>query len=95
LVPESGFTLSVAVYINDPGEIAAFAIDSSGNNHDVLLIPCDENHPNVDGCDYSMVEASTVPPPHSVTPEASWGIPSQLFRLHGNRPWFPKPDGSH
>jgi len=57
--PNSGITLHEAVQINNRGEIAVQGSDSSGNNHAVLLIPCDENHPNVEGCDYSMVDAST------------------------------------
>lgn len=42
--------------INDRGEIAGQGADSSDNNHAFLLIPCDENHPDVDGCDYHSVE---------------------------------------
>jgi len=58
VLPGSGLIVQVAVYINDPGEIAAFAVDSDGNNHDVLLIPCDESHQGVEGCDYGMAETS-------------------------------------
>jgi uncharacterized membrane protein len=56
--PGSGLQLSEAHHINDRGEIAIGALDASGNNHAVLLIPCDENHPDVEGCDYSLVDAS-------------------------------------
>jgi hypothetical protein len=43
---------------DDHGEIAGEGPDANGNNHAVLLIPCDENHAGVEGCDYSLVDAS-------------------------------------
>lgn len=55
--PNSGIQLVEGVQINDRGEIATQGPDANGNNHSVLLIPCDENHLGVEGCDYSMVEA--------------------------------------
>lgn len=58
VLPGSGLMVYWALFINDPGEIAAFAVDSDGNNHDVLLIPCDESHQGVEGCDYGMAETS-------------------------------------
>jgi probable HAF family extracellular repeat protein len=58
--PNSGIQLVEGVQINDRGEIAVQGPDANGNNHGVLLIPCDENHPGVEGCDYSMVDASAV-----------------------------------
>jgi probable HAF family extracellular repeat protein len=56
--PTSGLQLLEAHQINDRGEIAVGAVDANGNNRSVLLIPCDEHHPGVEGCDYSMVDAS-------------------------------------
>jgi uncharacterized membrane protein len=58
--PNSGLQMHEAAQINDRGEIAIGALDASGNNHAVLLIPCDENHPGVEGCDYGMVDANAV-----------------------------------
>jgi uncharacterized membrane protein len=53
--------------INDRGEIAGQGVDSSGNEHAFLLIPCDDNHPGVEGCDYGMAgpgaNAETIPAP--------------------------------
>ena len=57
--PGSGVTLVSAIFINDRGEIAARGNPPSGIQHAVLLIPCDDNHPGVDGCDYSLVDADT------------------------------------
>jgi probable HAF family extracellular repeat protein len=60
LIPSgSGLQMYEADQINDRGEIVAQGVDASGNNHAVLLIPCDENHSGVEGCDYSLVDAAT------------------------------------
>jgi len=59
--PGSALYLVHPQTINDGGEIAGFGVDGSGNQHAFLLIPCDENHPGNEGCDYSLLNASTVP----------------------------------
>jgi probable HAF family extracellular repeat protein len=56
--PDSGLQIVEPHQINDQGEIAVSAMDVNGNNHAVLLIPCDENHPGIEGCDYSLVNAT-------------------------------------
>jgi probable HAF family extracellular repeat protein len=55
--PGSTLQLHDAVSINERGEIAGTGTIGNGDQHAYLLIPCDEDHPNLEGCDYSTVEA--------------------------------------
>lgn len=54
----SGLAIGDVNFINDRGEIAATGVLPNGDEHAILLVPCDQDHPNVEGCDYSMVEGS-------------------------------------
>jgi probable HAF family extracellular repeat protein len=65
VVNGSGRAVREGDYINDRGEIAGRAVLPNGDVHAVLLIPCDEDHPNVEGCDYDTVEAVTAAPPQA------------------------------
>jgi probable HAF family extracellular repeat protein len=57
VLPGSDVTISETNYINDAGEISGFGTDSNGDQHAIVLIPCDE-------CgNYSLIEA--------ITPQAS------------------------
>jgi probable HAF family extracellular repeat protein len=72
--PNPGLQLNWAAYVNDPGEIAAIGTFSNGDIHAFVLTPCDENHPGVEGCDYSMVDAATLQqtaPPATQRPAAA------------------------
>ncbi len=51
-------TVIEGVRITERGEIAGNAVTPEGNQHGVVLIPCDEEHLDLEGCDYGTVEES-------------------------------------
>jgi probable HAF family extracellular repeat protein len=72
--PNSPFQLYAASFIDDHGVIAAFGALANGDTHALLLTPCDEHHPGVEGCDYSMVDVSAARPrPSPVVRDVSSG----------------------
>jgi probable HAF family extracellular repeat protein len=91
--PDSPVYLTTPETINDSGEIAGTGADSKGNTHAFLLIPCDENHPGIEGCDYSLVDANTTaatrvpaPAPRTTTNRRR-GAANSMLRPLGR--WFP------
>jgi probable HAF family extracellular repeat protein len=56
VMPGSAVTLIEAIFINDRGEIAARGKLVNGDEHAIVLFPCDEDHADVEGCDYSLKE---------------------------------------
>jgi len=59
IVPVSDIEVISEFNINDRGEIAGQGVLPNGDVHAVLLIPCDENHSDVESCDYEPVDAAT------------------------------------
>lgn len=101
LIPTgSDMQLTVAVGINEEGEIVAQGLLPDGDLHAALLIPCDKNHPSIEGCDYTMADASAIAQhgASNVTahqqPNMKTTIPTELIRRlmrsSGLRaaPWF-------
>ena len=58
VLPGSAVHIAGAAAINDRGEIVAAGLPPDGSEHVILLIPCDEDHADVEGCDFETVDAT-------------------------------------
>jgi probable HAF family extracellular repeat protein len=65
VTPASDIDVTFPVYINDQGEIVAHAALPNGDIHAIVLVPCDDNHPNLEGCNYGTVAAVSAAPASS------------------------------
>ncbi len=82
---DSGLTIIEGDFINARGEVAGKGLLPNGDIHAVLLIPCDGDHPGVEGCDYDMVDA-TVAASNNQLPTTPAAAPITVRPSFGNRP---------
>ena len=88
--PGVGITLTEVEQINDRGELFGIGTLADGNDRAYFLIPCDENHPTIEGCDYSPLKVSTVgasrateaAPQKQLTPQEISRIRTLLMNRH-------------
>jgi probable HAF family extracellular repeat protein len=83
LIPsDSGLYLTNGYVINDRGEIVSQAVLPDGNQRIALLIPCDDNHSGIEGCDYSFIDTeATRKNPVRITYEPTTTTPRELRPL--------------
>jgi probable HAF family extracellular repeat protein len=74
--PNSPLSLESTETINDQGEIAGTGLDARGKKHAFLAIPCDDDHTDVEGCDYHLVEGSSAATTQGAA--ATTAIPQKL-----------------
>jgi probable HAF family extracellular repeat protein len=80
--PNSGLELAGGFSINDRGEINGAGVLPNGDQHAFQLIPCDEHHPGVQDCDYSLVDAAAEPeiPAPPYVPSGTQRLPHTRWR---------------
>jgi probable HAF family extracellular repeat protein len=81
--PGSNLQLMEARNINDRGEISGAGTLPNGDGHAFLLIPCDENHPGVSGCEEGSESVGTSPEVTSVGRRPSLSPPANRYHFPG------------
>jgi len=102
----SPWLLLEALGNNNRGQIVGFGLRTDvGEIHAYVATPCDDDHPGVEGCDYSMVETNTAATAVSRTSAATMAGPlgqdnpafgvaaNPMLRRFGRRfgPWYLQP----
>jgi probable HAF family extracellular repeat protein len=82
--PNSGLQLTLALYINDRGEIAAHGTLSNGEQHALLLIPCDPGHGDTE-CSEEGGDSAIAPQVSSAARREVVSSPTGASRPHRTR----------
>jgi probable HAF family extracellular repeat protein len=97
----SDLHLAMPETVNDRGEIAGVGFLANGYEHAFVLIPCDQNHAGVEGCDYSLANSVAAIPEsaasvmHELTttaPRNARGLSSLTHRREIHLPRSPVSD---
>jgi probable HAF family extracellular repeat protein len=78
ILPDSNLQLTEPNSINNRGEIVGNSVLPNGDLRAVRLIPCDENHRGIEGCDYSLVDTTTAA---QVRARKQCGLPPRQTRI--------------
>src|SRR5262249_7847583 len=82
------FLLDASGGTNSRDEVAGRVLEeSTGQIHAYRAIPCDGNHPGVEGCNYSLVDVRAVSSMRP-TPSVSSGLVSPFATFRRNRFYF-------
>ena len=80
--PSTDLTLLGVEKINERGELFGEGILSTGDSRAFILIPCDENHPNIGGCDYTPMKVSAAAASHATETTAHKQLtPKEISRI--------------
>jgi probable HAF family extracellular repeat protein len=89
LVPlRAGVRLFSAPDINDRGEIAALGLLPNGDGHAFLLIPCDREHADLDGCEDETGPATRTTRSGSTLTEAQRLALQRIMKGFRGRAWY-------